>query len=88
MSDPRALFAHRVRAGVVAYLWDQGAADFATLAAALEVANNQLSGHLDRLEQGGVIQRRRGFLGRKPRTTVVLTTDGRAAWRRHLDGSP
>ena len=81
--DP--LISSRVRAGVLAFLSDAGAADFTELGAALELANNTLSSHLQRLEAAGYLELRRGFLGRKPRTRVVLTASGRAAWATHLD---
>ena len=55
------------------------------LATALALANNALSSHLHRLESAGYVELRRGFLGRKPRTRVVLTAAGRAAWLAHLD---
>lgn len=75
----------RVGAGVLAYLSEPGAADFIELAAALDLANNTLSSHLQRLETAAYVELRRGFLGRKPRTRVVLTPAGRAAWVAHLD---
>ena len=78
------LLAAPVRAGVLAFLSTQGEGDFGSLARALDVANNTLSSHLQRLEAAGWIELRRGFFGRKPRTTVVLTPTGRAAWTDHL----
>ena len=81
--DP--LVSSRVRAGVLAWLSDRGAGDFTELVAALELTNNTLSSHLQRLEGAGYVELRRGFLGRKPRTRVVLTPVGRAAWAAHLD---
>jgi len=79
-----ALLSNRVRAGILAFLSDRGAADFTELASALTLANNTLSSHLQRLEAAAYIELRRGFLGRKPRTRVVLTPTGRAAWLVHL----
>jgi DNA-binding MarR family transcriptional regulator len=87
--DP--LVSNRVRAGILAFLSDRGGADFTELAAALELANNTLSSHLQRLEAATYVELGRGFLGRKPRTRIVLTPLGRAAWLAHLsrltDGS-
>ena len=74
-----------MRAGILAYLSDRGAADFTELAAALALANNTLSSHLQRLETAAYVELRRGFLGRKPRTRIGLTVTGRAAWVAHLD---
>lgn len=82
-SDP--LVANRVRAGVLAWLSDRGSGDFTEIAAALELANNSLSAHLQRLEAACYIELKRGFFGRKPRTRVVLTPTGRAAWAAYLD---
>lgn len=83
--QPDPLVTSRVRAGVLAWLSDRGTGDFTELAAALELANNTLSSHLHRLEDAGYVELRRGFLGRKPRTCVVLTPIGRTAWVDHLD---
>ena len=80
--DP--LLCSRVRAGILAFLSDRGAADFTELAAVLELPNNSLSSHLQRLEGAAYIELRRGFLGRKPRTRIVLTPIGRKAWLAHL----
>lgn len=81
--DP--LTSSRVRAGVLAFLSDRGAADFTELASALDLPNNSLSSHLQRLESATYIRLQRGFLGRKPRTRVVLTDQGRRAWADHLN---
>lgn len=81
--DP--VLSHRVRTGALAFLSDRGAADFVELATALEVANNTLSSHLQRLESASYVELRRGFLGRKPRTRVVMTGAGREAWLFHLE---
>lgn len=80
--DP--LISSRVRAGILAFLSDRGAADFTELATVLALANNTLSSHLHRLESAAYVELGRGFLGRKPRTRVVLTSTGRAAWMSHL----
>lgn len=69
----------------MAYLSAAEAADFTELAQALVVPNNSLSSHLTRLEDAGYIELRRGFLGRKPRTRVVATDAGLAAWTAYLD---
>lgn len=84
MSEAEPLASNRVRAGILAFLSDRGSADFTELAAVLTLANNTLSSHLQRLETAGYLELRRGFLGRKPRTRVVLTSTGRAAWLAHL----
>jgi DNA-binding MarR family transcriptional regulator len=84
VSEADPLASNRVRAGILAFLSDRGSADFTELASVLTLANNTLSSHLQRLETAGYLELRRGFLGRKPRTRVVLTSAGRAAWLAHL----
>lgn len=85
MTEEDTLLSHRVRAGLLAWLSDRGEGDFVEAAAALDVPNNTLSSHLQRLEAAGHIVLKRGFLGRKPRTRVVMTATGRTAWLAHLD---
>jgi DNA-binding MarR family transcriptional regulator len=85
VSAPDRLLSNRIRAGVLAWLSDRGAGDFTELADALELPNNTLSSNLRRLEDAGYIGLQRGFLGRKPRTRVVMTARGREAWLAHLD---
>lgn len=79
------LLAAPVRAGVLAFLSVQGEGDFTSLARALGVANNTLSSHLKQLESAGWVELKRGFFGRKPRTTVLLTSAGQAGWTAHLE---
>lgn len=83
VSDP--LTSSRIRAGILAFLTDQGSADFTEMAAALDLANNTLSGHLQRLESAAYVELRRGFFNRKPKTRIVLTPLGRKAWEAHLN---
>ena len=84
MSEADSLLSNRLRAGVLASLADTGERDFTVLAETMALANNALSSHLRRLEDAGYIQLRRGFLGRKPRTRVVMTPLGRNAWLTYL----
>lgn len=79
-------FSHRLRTGVMAYLSTAEAADFTELALALAVPNNSLSSHLLRLENVGYIELKRGFMGRKPRTRIIPTAAGKAAWEDYLRG--
>ena len=85
MSEADALFGNRIRKGVLAWLSDRGEGDFTEVAGAMGLANNTLSSHLRRLEDAGYIDLQRGFLGRKPRTRIVMTARGRTAWLAYLD---
>lgn len=82
---PDAVIQSRVRLGVLAYLASRRSAPFTELTAALETSAAVLSAQLKRLEETGEVRLERGFLGRKPRTTVVIAAAGRAAYQAHLD---
>jgi DNA-binding MarR family transcriptional regulator len=75
----------RLRLGVMAYLANAEVADFNELKSVLEVTQGNLSVQLRRLEEAGYVAIEKGFLGRKPRTRVRLTTAGRAAFAAYLE---
>ena len=54
-------------------------ADFTFLANATELTHGNLSSHLTRLEDAGYVEIEKGFAGKKPRTTIRLKPEGRAA---------
>lgn len=85
MSALDGMVSGRLQLGVLAYLSTRGAVAFADLAAALQTTNGTLSVQLRRLEETGHVVLERGFLGRRPRTSVAITSAGRAAYERHLD---
>lgn len=82
---PDLVIRSRVRLGLLAYLAPRRSAPFTELAAALETSAAALSAQLKRLEETGEVRLERGFFGRKPRTIVVITAVGRAAYQAHLD---
>lgn len=75
----------RLRLGVMAYLVNAEVADFNELKAVLEVTQGNLSVQLRRLEEAGYVAIEKGFLGRKPRTRVRLTGEGRRAFAAYLE---
>jgi DNA-binding MarR family transcriptional regulator len=54
-------------------------ADFLFLLNATELSWGNLSSHVSRLEEAGYVSVEKGFVGKKPRTTVQLTAAGRRA---------
>lgn len=70
---------------MLARLAGHGATAFTELAQTLDTTQAVLSVQLKRLEDAGYVRLDRGFLGRKPRTTVLLTPVGRSAYETHLD---
>ena len=69
----------RVRLGILAILDEEGSADFGALRDELEVSDGNLSQHIRVLEEAGYVRSEKGFVGRRPRTTVRITKEGRRA---------
>lgn len=58
--------------------------DFADLRDAVQVSDSTLSKQVSVLEAAGFVKVKKGFVGKRPRTSLSLTPDGRAAWAAHL----
>jgi DNA-binding MarR family transcriptional regulator len=74
----------RLRLGIMAYLADAEAADFAELKRVLEATQGNLGANLITLEEAGYITIEKSFVGRKPLTRARITRAGREAFRRYL----
>ncbi len=74
----------RVRLGILTLLAHAGELDFQALKRELRVSDGNLSQHLRVLEEAGIIAVRKGFLGRRPRTTYRLTPAGRRRFNAYL----
>lgn len=73
-----------VRLSIVAALAAAENADFRFVRDTVEVSDSALSKQITTLENAGYVQVRKGSVGRRPRTYLSLTPEGRAAYRRHL----
>jgi DNA-binding MarR family transcriptional regulator len=69
----------RHRLGILTITAEAKSADFGYLRTALDVTPGNLSRHLTVLEEAGLIQVFKGYEGRRPRTWVRTTGEGRAA---------
>ena len=69
----------RVRLGILAVLSEARRADFAYLRDVLELTDGNLSRHIGVLEAAGLVRVEKGFEGKRPRTWVESTPEGRAA---------
>jgi DNA-binding HxlR family transcriptional regulator len=69
----------RHRLGILTITAEAQRADFGYLREALGLTAGNLSRHLTVLEEAGLIQVEKGYEGRKPRTRVRITRQGRAA---------
>lgn len=75
----------RMRLGIMAYLVGNETADFNELKEALKATQGNLSVHLRKLEEAGYVSITKDFIGRKPRTQVQLTAEGRKDFNTYLD---
>jgi len=69
----------RHRLGILTITAEAESADFGYLRDALGLTPGNLSRHLTVLEDAGLIQVMKGYEGRRPRTWVQITGDGRSA---------
>lgn len=75
----------RVRLGIMAYLSGAEAADFNELKTRLKVTDGNLSVHLRKLEEAGLVEVSKSFQERKPLTRARLSDKGREAFIGYLD---
>jgi hypothetical protein len=73
-----------VRLSIVAALARVDDAEFAAVRHAIEVSDPVLSKQVGILEGASYVSTRKGYVGKRPRTWLSLTDEGRAALRRHL----
>ena len=74
----------RVRLGILAVLAECRRVDFSYLRQALELTDGNLSRHLQVLESAGHVEIEKTFEGKRPRTWVSATRQGRAAFSSEL----
>lgn len=75
----------RLRLGVMAYLANAEVADFNELKDVLDVTQGNLSVQLRKLEEAAYVTIEKGYLGRRPRTQVRITSTGRVAFAAYLE---
>jgi DNA-binding MarR family transcriptional regulator len=73
-----------VRFSIVASLAAADEAEFSAVRDTVEVSDSVLSRQVSTLEAAGYVKVRKGYVGKRPRTWLSLTTAGRAAYERHL----
>ena len=69
----------RVRLGILSVLVEARRADFTYLRESLRLTDGNLSRHLQVLESAGYVDVEKTFEGRRPRTWVSVTKEGRRA---------
>lgn len=73
-----------VRFSIMAALAGVDDAEFATIRDAVEVTDSTLSKQVAVLEKAGYVTVRKGYVGKRPRTWISLSRDGRRAYESHL----
>jgi DNA-binding MarR family transcriptional regulator len=61
------------------------AIEFTRLKAIVQATDGNLGAHIGTLENAGYIGVKKDFVGKKPRTRISLTRNGRNAFARHVD---
>jgi DNA-binding transcriptional ArsR family regulator len=72
------------RLAIVSLLAASEAADFKFIRDSAGLSDSALSKQLSTLEEAGYVQIRKGFVGKRPRTSAKLTAAGRVAFERHV----
>ncbi|QBI56564.1 winged helix-turn-helix domain-containing protein [Streptomonospora litoralis] len=73
-----------VRFSIAAALAAADQADFKFVRDTVEVSDSALSKQIAVLENAGYVKVRKTFVGRRPRTYLSLTPEGREAFERHV----
>ncbi|TWS23697.1 transcriptional regulator [Tsukamurella sputi] len=74
-----------VRFSIVAALAKVENAEFAAVRDAVELSDSVLSKQASQLEAVGYVTIKKGYVGKRPRTWLSLTAQGRRAFESHLD---
>ncbi len=68
---------------ILAYLYVVESADYVFLMRLTGLTWGNLSTHLAKLEEAGYIVIKKGYIGRKPHTSIRLSNMGRSAFRKY-----
>jgi DNA-binding MarR family transcriptional regulator len=75
----------RTRLGILTIALEVRSVKFGYLREALDLTAGNLGGHLNVLEDAGLIRVAKGFEGRRSSTTISITPTGRRALRAEID---
>ncbi|WP_203236541.1 transcriptional regulator [Nocardia panacis] len=78
------LFASLPRLKLVAFLDGCAEAEFLVVADVCDLSKSTLSKAMTTLENAGYLDVVKGYVGRKPRTWLALSPEGRTAYHAHL----
>ena len=75
----------RTRLAIMASLVAVESLDFNEPKAQLGLTDGNLSVHVSNLERPGYVKVAKGFVGRRPRTTIAITAKGRKAMENYVN---
>ena len=75
----------KARLGILAVLSEVDRADFTYLRTLLQLTDGNLGRHLEVLAGSGMIHVDKGYAGRRPRTWVTITREGRHALAQEMN---
>lgn len=78
-------FESRVRLGIMSVLMVADQVDFVTLKEQLQVTDGNIASHITALEKLAYIKVEKKFIGKKPNTTYAVTTQGKKAFKEHIN---
>jgi DNA-binding HxlR family transcriptional regulator len=79
------VFESRIRLGIMSVLMVNDSFDFNSLKESLGVTDGNLASHLKALEDNGLIEVKKQFIGRKPNTSYTITEKGMDLFKQHLN---
>ena len=74
-----------IRLGVLTSLQTDGPLDFTTLKKRLDAVDGSLAMHLRKLEETSYVTCTKSFVGRRPKSTYRISSNGQRALREYLD---
>ena len=80
------LLSNPTRLALVAGLDGCVKSDFQTIKQQLSVTDSTLSKHITALEKEGLVDVKKGFVGKKTKTTLSLSKKGREVFEAHMQG--
>jgi DNA-binding MarR family transcriptional regulator len=79
------LLSHPVRFSIAALLAAASKVEFSFVRDHVEVTDSMLSKQVSALERAGYLKVDKGFIGKRPRTWLSLTREGRRVFDRHME---
>jgi DNA-binding MarR family transcriptional regulator len=73
------------RIAILSLLYVVESADFLFIMNQTGLSQGNLSSHLNKLEESSVIEVIKSFSGKRPRTTIKLTKEGRLRFEKYVD---